>query len=138
MADNNTPGHDMFKPARPRRIPRPAVWRVLWVHLWGGLVMLVISGVWFREAAASIGVATVLSVLSQSYYNWRSLRNYGAGHSALFVVGAAQGLFGKWIILASGLVGCWLAFPTLHAIALLLTVCVLNTLAALLTPVLVK
>lgn len=80
----------------------------------------------------------MISVLAQSYFNWRCLYNYGSPITGLFVVGTAQGLFGKWIIIAFGLVALWALFPGLSAIALLLTVCVLNTLAAALAPILVK
>lgn len=138
MANDNNRDSDLFKTARKRRVPRPSVWRVVLAQAGGGLLLLAVSGLWFREAWVAVLAGTALSVLAQSYFTWRSLHHYGARFTGLFVVGTAQGLFGKWIIVVFGLVALWAVFPGLNAIAMLLTVCVLNTLAAALTPILVK
>lgn len=137
MADDNR-DQTVFKPVRPNRVPRPPAWRVVMGQVAAGLVLLAVSGLWFPETVRAVLYAGVLSVLAHSYFTWRSLRHYGHRTTGLFVLGASQALFGKWIIVAFGLITLWLTLPDLNAIALLLTVCVLNTLAAALTPILVK
>jgi hypothetical protein len=54
------------------------------------------------------------------------------------VVATSQGLFGKWTILAAGLIPVWVTQPDLNAATMLLVVVILNTLSAMLAPILVK
>lgn len=138
MADDNNRDQRYFVTTKPRQVPRPSVWRVVLAQILGGMLLTAGAGIWFLETLPSVLAGTIISVLAQSYFNWRCLYNYGSRITGLFVVGTAQGLFGKWIIIAFGLVALWALFPGLNAIAMLLTVCVLNTLAAALAPILVK
>ncbi|MEP4547215.1 MAG: hypothetical protein ABJ000_13650 [Saccharospirillum sp.] len=99
----------------------------------GLAVVVVTPDVWFEVIWAG-----ALCVVAQSYFTWRSLRHFGSRHTALFVVATSQGLFGKWIILAAGLIPVWVTQPDLNAITMLLMVVILNTLSAMLAPILVK
>jgi len=128
----------VFKQARPRRVPRPNVWRVVYVQAGAGLILLAVAGLWFPGTVQAVMAAVMLSVIGHSYFTWRSMRHYGARITGLFVTGTSQGLYGKWIIVAFGLALLWTANPALNAFAMLLTVLVLNTLAAALAPFLVK
>lgn len=128
----------VFTPARPRQVPRPRVWRVVVFQAGAGLILLAIAGLWFPGTIQAVMAAVLLSLIGQSYFTWRSMRHYGARIAGLFVTGTSQGLFGKWIIVAFGLVLLWQANPSLDAFAMLLTVLLLNTLAGALAPFLVK
>ncbi|WP_157600057.1 hypothetical protein [Saccharospirillum impatiens] len=128
----------MFEQVRAKPVPRPSAWRLVTlqavVALIIGLVVVVMApGVWLE-----VVMAGALCVLAQSYFTWRSLRHFGSRYTALFVVATSQGLFGKWIILAAGLIPVWVTQPDLSAITMLLVVVVLNTLSAMLAPILVK
>lgn len=128
----------VFQQARPKPVPRPSAWRLVMLQsatalVIGLLVAVLIPDVWFE-----VMVAGALCVVAQSYFTWRSLRHFGSRYTALFVVATSQGLFGKWIILAAGLIPVWVTQPDLSAITMLLVVVILNTLSAMLAPILVK
>lgn len=138
MADDNNRNQTLFRPVRPRPIPRPTAWRVLLVQGVSAVVMFVAVGIWFPEVLVSVVVAALLALLAQFYFTWRSMRHYGARQVGLFVMGATRGLFGKWMIVAVGLLLLWHNASGPEALAMLLTVIVINTLAAVLAPILVK
>lgn len=128
----------VFQQARPKSVPRPSAWRLVTFQaatalIIGLVVAMVAPGVWFE-----VMLAGALCVVAQSYFTWRSLRHFGSRYTALFVVATSQGLFGKWIILAAGLIPVWLTQPDLNATTMLLVVVILNTLSAMLAPILVK
>ena len=136
--DNNRGRTVVFQQARPKPVPRPPAWRLVTCQavaalIIGLIVAAVIPDVWFEMMLAG-----TLCVVAQSYFTWRSLRHFGSRHTALFVVATSQGLFGKWIILAAGLIPVWVTQPDLNAATMLLVVVILNTLSAMLAPILVK
>jgi len=138
MADDKNRDQTLFRPVRPRPIPRPSAWRVLFAQGVSAAVMSVAVGIWFPEVVVSVMVAALLALLAQFYFTWRSLRYYGSPQIGLFVMGATRGLFGKWMIVAVGLLLLWHNASEPEALAMLLTVIVINTLAAVLAPILVK
>lgn len=138
MADNKNRDQTLFRPVRPRPIPRPSLWRVLFVQGMSAVLMSAVVGIWFPELVVSVMVAALLALLAQFYFTWRSLRHYGSAQVGLFLLGATRGLFGKWMIVAVGLLVLWHNASGPEAQAMLLTVIVINTLAAVLAPILVK
>lgn len=138
MADDNNRNQTLFRPVRPRPIPRPTAWRVVIAQGVAAVVLSAAVGIWFPEVVVSVMGAAVLTLLAQFYFTWRSLRHYGARQTGLFVMGATRGLFGKWTIVVVGLVLLWRGATGPEALAMLLTVIVINTLAAVLAPILVK
>lgn len=138
MADDNNRNQTLFRPVRTRPIPRPTAWRVLLVQGVAAVVLIASAGIWYPEVVVAVLVAALLALVAQLYFTWRSLRHYGARHTGLFLLGSTQGLFGKWIMVAFGLVLLWRDASQPEALAMLLTVIVINTLAAALAPILVK
>jgi hypothetical protein len=128
----------VFQQTRPKPVPRPLAWRLVTLQAATALILVVLAlvmypGVWFEVVFAG-----AFCLLAQSYFTWRSLRHFGSRHTARFVVATSQGLFGKWIILATGLISVWVTQPNLNAITMLLVVVILNTLSAMLAPILIK
>ncbi len=138
MTNDKNRDFTVFTPAKPRPVPRPKVWRVVIFQAGAGLILLAVASLWFPGTVKAVLAAALLSVIGHGYFTWRSMRHYGARVTGFFVTATSQGLFGKWIIVALGLVVLWRADPSLNAFAMLLTVLVLNTLAAALAPFLVK
>lgn len=118
-----------------RRRPRPPLWRLCVIQVMVLGCALAVSAAFAPHYWISIALAGALTVIAQSFWIWRSLARFGDPHSQRYLAGTFAGIMGKWIIILVGLVLLWRSQLDLSVGATVMTVFLLNTLAALAAPI---
>ena len=128
----------LFTSTRTQAIPRPALWRLIPIQCVIWLAVMIPCAVFWPGYTPSVLWSGVVSLLAQTVWLWRIQRSFGDPHSAGFLAGAVSGMIGKWVILACGLALLWRNLPGVSVVTSLVTVFGLNTLAALIAPVVIS
>lgn len=128
----------LFSSSRTQAIPRPALWRLIPIQCAVWLAVVIPCAVFWPDYAPSFFWAGVISLLAQTVWLWRIQRAFGDPHSTGFLAGTVSGMIAKWVILAFGLVLLWRNLPGVSVAITLVTVIGLNTLAALIAPIVIS
>ena len=125
----------LFKSYPPRPVPRPALWRISMVQCLAWLFGIVVLAWLWPDYAVSFWWGGLVAIGAQAFWIARTLKGFGDPHSKGFLTGATSGLIGKWVIISVGLVLLWRNQPDLSVATTVVSVFLLNTLAALTAPI---
>ncbi|HEY7883387.1 MAG TPA: hypothetical protein VIC08_00390 [Cellvibrionaceae bacterium] len=128
----------LIKPFAGKPTARPALWRLSALQSLIWLLAVVLCALLAPIYITSIVWAGLISIGAEAFWIWRSLKGFGDSQSTRFLVSALGGLLGKWIIIWVGLVLLWRNQPDLSVGVMVVTVFVLNTLAALTAPMFIS
>lgn len=127
-----------FKSRTAQPIRRPMVNKVLAIQL----LVTIGVGLLVWIVATNIGVSVLLggliSIVGQSYFNFRALRKFGTPDTTTVIAGTFQAMWGKWLIIIATSIVAVAKLEELNAGVFFASLFGVHTLGALLLPVLVK
>jgi F0F1-type ATP synthase assembly protein I len=127
-----------FKARKAQKISRPIVNQVLWVQFFVTLLLALLCTIFAQTIGASVLLGGIISLLGQTFYNYRALRHFGSRDPGAVISSTYSAMWGKWMIVVSGSLIAVMQIKELNAGALFASVFFVHTVGALLLPVLVK